>query len=184
MQHNIQRIWSAVCSLSFIFMLHSSGMHLHCVQLLFCILPGCIDYMWYKRERASRSYRNDILSTMQPLMAGRLPWVIITATLSSSMLIQGARHHLLACSSTLTDCSLSYVCFHWIPADLHRHQQEQTPSALGQNTGLIRINRFGMCHSLPKTILHLFTHLSDVEHSPRIPTPIFCCIQTWGGMFL
>lgn len=101
-------------------MLHSSGMHLHCVQLLFSVLPGCVDYMWYTREGESRLCRNYILSTMQPCTAGSVPRMIITTTFSSTMPIQGACHNLLVCSSTLTDCSLSCNNFHWIPTDLHR----------------------------------------------------------------
>lgn len=36
---------------SFIFMLRSPGMHLHFVQLLFCVLHGCVDFVWYMSER-------------------------------------------------------------------------------------------------------------------------------------
>ena len=40
------------------------------------------------------------------------------------------------------------------------------------------------CASLSETILHPFTCYSDAECSPSILAPIWCSIQTQGGVFL
>lgn len=151
-------------------MLHSSGMHLHGVPLLFCVLPGCRDCMGYMRDSAL--YRNYILSTTQPCTA---PRVRVTATPSSTMLIQGPCNHLTVCSSTPTDWSLSCNGSHCIPAELHRHRQP-APSALGQTLGLIRINRliqgipFSLCIHSPASVMlnmapaYLYLYFSPFRH--------------------
>lgn len=106
---------------------------------LHCTVQECIYIVIY--ERKSRwLYRNYILHGMQPYM---------TCTVDDN---HSNTFFLHACTPTLlpipshcilqhSHCSLSCRCLHWIPIVVHRHQQEPTPSALGQNLGLITISR-------------------------------------------